>query len=473
MRLVRSLATLLLLLAAGGAPLLGQQRTTCDLIRQPGGTLNVMGGGTPGETYFIRRAYFDCTGGRVIIADSATFSRASGQITLFGNVRVDDPQRSLRAQFAQYFTQVRQISARDQVTMRDVRTGSLIRSDLLNYYEATAQRRQSLVIATRTTGPLARAILYDEQSAAPGAARDSMIVDAQEIQITGEENFRAIGSASLTRDSLVATGHQIEYWENVGTLNILGGGLVTMPDYELRGDSITATLAGETREIREVLTRHAASLVSTDMNVTAPAIRLFFENGGVERMVAMNWRQRPNAPVSTRPVAVSEQFRMESDSIDVLAPEQQIREAVAIGTAWVQRFTPDSLKPFLPEAEPDVARLIEHDWIRGDTVRAFFTAATVDPAAVNTGANAERVIERITATGGPAQAMHKTRPDDAADDARLSIAYLVGNIVAITFADGLVTEVRASDDVRGVYLQPRDAARATSAQQSPRRRSGR
>jgi cytochrome P450 len=149
---------------------------------------------------------------------------------------------------------------------------------------------------------------------------------------------------------------------------------------------------------------------------------------------------------------------------------------VAIGTAWVQRFTPDSLKAFLPEAEPDVARLIEHDWMRGDTVRAFFTAATVDTAGdtagVNAETNAERVIERITATGGPAQAMHKSRPDDAADDTRLSIAYLVGNVVAITFANGLVSEVQASDDVRGVYLQPRDAARATNAQRSPRRSPG-
>jgi hypothetical protein len=467
---MRLLLAVLAVVALGAfATPLSAQRQTCDIVDQPGGTLD-MGGGPGVEFYFIRRAHFRCSGGRVIIADSATFSRASGHITLMGNVRVDDPERSLRAHFAQYFTNVRQISANTNVVMRDTRTGSTIRSDVMNYYEASPQRPQSLVVATRTTGPLARAVLYDNQPAAPGAARDSMVVDADEIQITGEDNFRGIGNAVLTRDSLRATGHQIEYWENIGTLNILGAGHVTLPQYELRGDSISATMAGEVREIREVLTRHGASLVSEEMNVTGPAIRLFFENGGVERMVAMTWRPRTGAQADARPVAVSEQFRMESDSIDVLAPEQRIREAVAIGSAYVQRFTPDSLRALLPEAEPEVMRLIENDWVRGDTVRAFFAARSEGDASGAAVTSGERVLERLRTTGGPAQAMHRMRQEGAAADARLSIAYLVGREVEVTFEDGVVAEVAASSDVRGVYLQPRDAARQASAQDSNRRR---
>jgi hypothetical protein len=456
-------AVLLLALMMSAAPL-AAQRQSCDIVEQTGGTLDMMGGGTGAESYFIRRAYFRCSAGRIIIADSATFSRASGHITLMGNVRVDDPERSLRSNFAQYFTGVRQISAQERVVMRDLRTGSTIRSDVLNYYEATAQRPQSLIVATRTVGPLARAVLYDEEPVTPGAARDSMVVDAEEIQITGEDNFRGIGSAVLTRDSLRATGHQIEYWENIGTLNILGAGRVTLPSYELRGDSVSATLAGEAREIREVLTRHGATLTSEEMNVTGPAIRLFFENGGIERMVAMTWPPRVGMSVEARPVAVSEQFRMEADSIDVLAPDQKVSEAVAIGAAYVQRFTPDSLRALLPEAEPEVLRLIENDWMRGDTVRAFFADAAADTAA------GERVMERLIASGGPAQAMHRMRPDDAADTTRLSIAYLVGRTVQVSFAEGVVTEVEASDDVRGVYLQPREAARQANNTNNRNRR---
>ncbi|CAN5845115.1 hypothetical protein BH23GEM9_BH23GEM9_04180 [soil metagenome] len=454
MRPLRTVLFAMALLACAG-PVMAQ-RTTCDIVERPGGTLILIGGGTGAETYVIGRAFFNCSGGRRIIADSATYSRASGHITLMGNVQVDDTERTLRSDFAQYFTQIRQISARDRVVLQDIRTGSIIHSDLLNMYEATATRPQSLVVATRITGPQARAILFDEQPGAAGERPDSMIVDADEIQIVGNESFRGTGSAVLTRDSLRATAHQIDYQQQQGSLHILGGGHVTLPRYELRGDSITASLDDD-REIREVLTRHRASLTSEDMEVTAPAVRLFFEDGSISRMVAMTWAPMQNAAPGPRPIALTPQFRMEADSLDVLAPEQQIREAAAIGSAHVERFTPDSLRALLPEAEPGIMALIANDWMRGDTVRAFFAAAGDTTQAEG---STERVMERLTATGA-AQAMHRMRQDNAAPDARLSIAYLVGRMVDVSFADGIVSDVVASQDVRGVYLQPGNAARQT------------
>jgi hypothetical protein len=452
-----------LAVSAAGAP---AQERTCDLREYA--TLDVQNRDTPAEVAFIRGPRFVCGPTQRLSADSATWSAASGQITMFDRVRFDDTDRTLTASFAQYFTRTRHLLARDAVVLRDTRTGSVITSDMLNYYEVTATRPQSLVVATRLTGPLARAILFDDRPAAEGARPDSMVVDAQEIQIIGEESFRGIGSATLTRDSLRATGHQIEYYEQIGRLDVLGAGYVTLPGYELRGDSITATLDDE-REIRDVLTRHGASLVSEEMQVTSPAIRLLFENGGIARLVAMNWQPAQNAQPGARPRAVSEQFRMESDSIDVLSPEQQVREAVAVGNAHVERIMPDSLRALLPEADPEVMALIGNDWVRGDTVRALF-AAGAEPSAAGGDAPAERVLERLTATGGPAQALHLMGQENAEPDTRLSIAYLIGRMVEVTFADGVVADVQASADVRGVYLQPQAAARALGAQPADRRR---
>jgi hypothetical protein len=108
-------------------------------------------------------------------------------------------------------------------------------------------------------------------------------------------------------------------------------------------------------------------------------------------------------------------------------------------------------------------RLIAHDWMRGDTVRAFFTA----PAD-----GGDAVLDRLYATGAPAQAMHRMRPENAAADAKLSIAYLIGQQVQVTFVGGVVEVVSASDDVRGVYLQPSDAARRTADQPANRRPGG-
>jgi lipopolysaccharide export system protein LptA len=473
---MRALSLAVLLLAFTGATSAWAQAGTCEVNQRPGARdAVVVNAGQPTQVAIVYLADIRCSNGRHILADQATTSEASGIIELYGNVQVTDPERTLRAGQATFFTRQRQLRAQIDVVVTERESGSIIRSDLLNYYEQSAQRPQSLMVASRIAGPRARAVLFSDRGAQ--APRDSTVIDAHEIQITGDDMLRGTGDAVLTRDSLRATAYQIEYYRQTGSLEIAGGGVVTLPSYELRGDSITATV-GDDNEIEAVLTRHGSSLQAEEMQVTAPAIRLFFENGGISRMVAMNWRPQANAQAGPRPVAVSEQFRMEADSLDVLAPNQQITEATAIGQAYVERITPDSLHQYLPEAAENVMALIRNDWMRGDTVRAFFAAATdttgdPDAPAEPTGASApssERLMERLTAEGGPAQAMHRMRPENAASDARLSIAYLIGSRVEVTFADGVVTEVMASEDVSGVYLQPSEAVRraaAANARRSP------
>jgi lipopolysaccharide export system protein LptA len=466
-RLLLSGMLVLLAVAASSAPAAGQG-VVCNLIDRPGSSATISNAGLPTEFGIIYRAHFVCDGGqRVIIADTATYSRASGQIELFGNVNVSDPERILTSTRATYFTQMRQLSATGSVVVRDRNTGSLLYGDLLNYWEQTPERAQSQITATATTG-LARALLLRDRAAEPGR-RDTTTVDATQIHVVGEQTFRGLGDAVMTRDSLRATGATIEYTQDTGMLVVAGDGVVELPRYELRGDSITATV-GDDDELRDVLSRHAASLDSEDMRLTAPAVRLFFENGGVHRLVAMNWEggSAPDAG-GARARAVSEEFTMEADSLDVLAPEQQLREAVAIGLAYVQRILPDSVRMLLPQADGPVAELIENDWMRGDTIRAVFTDG---PPPAEEGAAAERVLERLSAIGGPAQAVHLTRDDNATADTKLSIAYLVGQWIEVAFEAGSVSVVSASVDVRGVYLQPEEAARRDRGPATVSRRTG-
>lgn len=477
-------AAAVLLLFAGGV----HGQGSCTITQREGAQEAIFSNmGQPNQVALVFLAVITCADGRRFLADTATSSSASGIIELFGRVEATDRERILRAGRATFFTRQGQLHAQNNVVVTQRATGSVIRADILNYYQETPQRPQALIVATRTTGPAARAVLYSEAPEG-GAAGDSTVVDAHEIQIVGEATFRGTGEAVLTRDSLRATAHQIEYNQDSGSLQVLGGGVVTLPAYQLRGDSITASV-DENDEIEEVLTRHGSRLDSDDMQVTAPAIRLFFTDRSVSRMVAMNWQPRPGASAGARPLAVSEQFRMEADSLDVLAPEQRLTEAAAIGGAHVERITPDSLLQYLPDAEPNVRSLIQNDWMRGDTVRAFFTAARADgdsraagdtaaaagavaagdtagvaagtvPANTPGGRN-ERVLERLVAVGGPAQAMHRMHPEDASD--RLSIAYLVGSRVEVSLEAGVVVEVMAAEDVRGIYLQPTEAARRAAA----------
>jgi lipopolysaccharide export system protein LptA len=464
---VAALLALLILMAGSATALHGQQaQVVCDIQARPGGDLQTADRGLPTERAIVTRARFICDGGRRIFdAETATYSAASGMIEFFDDVRIQEAERTLTAPRVTYITRMRQMDASGGVVVTDRNTGSVIRGDLLNYLEATAQRESQMTVTGTTR--LAQAMLVSERAAEP-AVRDTVVVDAMQIYLAGEDVFRGIGNAVLTRDSLRATGHLVEYAQAGGRLDIVGGGRVELPGYQLQGDSITAVL-GEDDEIREVLTRHGSSLQSDDMRVTAAAVRLFFENGGVIRLVAMDWEPAANAVRGGRARAEAEQFRMEADSLDVLAPDRQLREAVAIGGAHVERITPDSLRALLPEVEPAIHALIADDWMRGDTVRAHFGGRPVpaaDAVAAGSPADAgaeERVLERLAAVGEPAQAMHRLRDENGPPDAKLSIAYLVGRQVEVWFVDGVVSVVTASDDVRGVYLQPSEAARRTAA----------
>jgi lipopolysaccharide export system protein LptA len=442
----------------------------CDLLPNPTRTLNISNRGTPFESWYVTEAVFACPGGRRIAGQTATYSVASGQITLNGNVEVDDPERSLRSQFAQFFTETEQLHARTGVVLREKQNGSVIMSELLDIYQETPER-ESLLIAT---GGRPRAILFqtpdtadvarDDPSVdilprqAPGSARDSTVLDAQEIRITGGRSFRGTGTAVLQRDSLTATGHAIEFSDATRTLDVMGDGVVQLPTQQLRGDSITATLS-EQDEIEDVLARQGASLHAEDLDVTAPAIRLLFASGGVERLIAMPWEPPPGTEPGARPHVLSEAFTLDADSIDVLAPGQQITAAVAIGDARGERVLPDSLQALLPDAAPEVLALLTRDWIRGDTVRARFAP---NPRAETDTTAAATVMEQLAAHGQQAQSMYSVRDEDD-PQAGLSFNYLLSSYIEVNFLDGQVSTVSAAGDARGVYLQPEEAARASGS----------
>lgn len=461
-------ALLAFLLLAPAPELTAQQTTRCDVLDRPGSRTTGSDVGLPTETLVITNAHLLCSSGRRILADHASVVKASQRIELTGNVEVRDPDRRLTSQRATFFSGTRQLAASGSVVLTDLRTGSIIRGDLLNYYEQTAERPQSRVEATATTGR-ARAILF----AAGGAgAQDSTIVDAEQINIIGETTFRGVGNAVMTRDSMRSTGHSIEYRPEAGEMIVAGSAVVEVPAYELRGDSITALL-DEGERIREVLARHRAGIDSEEMRVQAPALRLYFEDGGISRMVAMGWEPVRDQTGTSRPRVDAEEFRLESDSLDVLAPAQQLAEVVAIGDAYGERITPDSLRRAIPDAPAGVARLVAGDWVRGDTVRAFFmadartpgdtlapdAAAPDAPPADVPSAAGGRVLERLQAAGAPARSMYRLY-DEADPEAGPSFNYLVATRIDVAFRAGAVQLVTAAGDARGVYLQPVEAAAA-------------
>ncbi|HUF50264.1 MAG TPA: hypothetical protein VMN60_05490 [Longimicrobiales bacterium] len=442
MRLASVPAALLLLIpAAYGA---AQQRV-CNLNSRPGGVLN-----TPAPNFTTATLpVITCEGGLTITANTANYT--PGRIDLFGDVNVRDAERTLTADQAVFFNARRELQATGRAVLTEHATGSVIRGGLVNLQEETAQR-ESRIEAVATTDD-AQAVLIRDSESRPGQ-RDTMTIDAQHIIIMGERSFRAVGNAVMRRDSLTARGFTIEYAQAAGALEVAGAARVMLPRYTLIGDSVSAK-TGTDDDIESVLSRHGAQLQSEEMNVRANAVRIFFVAGGLERMVAMDWPPVQNVAAGPRPRVEATEFNLESDSIDVLAPGQVMTEAVAIGNAYGERITPDSMKALIPETRPEIQALIANDWMRGDTVRAFFAA---NPAAAADPNAADRIMERLLASGGPARSMYRMR--DAQNPAlELSINYLVAEAIEVTFENGAATLLRASGDAKGVYLQPEEAAR--------------
>jgi hypothetical protein len=212
-------------------------------------------------------------------------------------------------------------------------------------------------------------------------------------------------------------------------------------------------------EFKELHAFRQVVLESEGVDLTAPLVRIFFETGEVERLVALGGAKiGPNAPQAR---AVSPDFVLVADSIDAVSPQQKLERVFAVGKARGERFADSVADNSLPE-------LIRNDWVQGDTVRAYFTERTASdslplprpPAAA--GPDSTRVLERIVALGNPASSTYRMR-EQVGDSVELSVNYLTAKMLDVTFKEGAVHKVAAQGDIRGLYLQPPARAQATPA----------
>ena len=107
----------------------------------------------------------------------------------------------------------------------------------------------------------------------------------------------ATGSAELYNDEFRALADSIEYREEAGMLFLRG----TAPrvygygaEYELNGAEVDLDMDGN-----QVTARGDAALSASEIDLTAPEIRILMNNGVLDRIVAMN--ERPPEPVLPGP----------------------------------------------------------------------------------------------------------------------------------------------------------------------------
>ena len=416
---------------------------------------------------------YRCTDGTRILADSAVVYEHSDQVQLFGHVRFVDPETELDADSARYHGNIGQLVAWSNVTVTDRQNGAVISGDSLYFYRATEFRTLDRILvkggnphatvfpAPRPAAPAPVALEGDSattpedslgvplaDSATAGgdsasAAADTVPavadlpppatdtvpaiadsdppvadsvslppyeIDADRFMIDGRRFFRAGGNVVLVRDSLRALGDSLDYDQDVGAMSVWGDASVENRGFALTGASVWVTPTVGLSE--EILARDNAELVGSQVTLTAPAIRVFLDNGEVTRLIAISSvppLEEPELDIPgvtpgdaeraraiaervarvdsldaaedsvARPLAIADDFQLTGDSIDVSSPDQVLEVVTAVGSARAEAASPDSL------ISEDLPEFANRDWMEGETIVAQFGSGAADGSAAAAG----------------------------------------------------------------------------------------
>lgn len=403
------------------------QRQSCDL-----GNSRQAYSVASGSVIYLSGPVFVCDNGTRITADSGVYVQSTGRVDFMGNVRFTEAERSLTSQYAQYIGRERRLMAQQNVVLSDKVSGTMLRAISLDYYQKSPSNADSR-IEVYSGRPHATVIKQRKGS----NAVDTTNVDADRIQIVAEKTFRGWGGVDVNRGKLKSRSAYAEFDQDGNYMRLYGRATVQSDSFKVTADSIDADLVnGDT--FRELRARIDARIESNNVDVAAPVARVSFNEGLVERLIAMGGAILKK-PALAQARIVSPDFILVADSIDAMSPGQKLESMIAVGDAAFER-TPDSLDAKLPGA-------IARDWVRGDTVQAFFATLNPDTA---------RVLERIVAKGAPAKSAYrlKEKPKNSKTDAiEVSVNYLTALMIDVVLKDGAVDVVHAEGDIHGVYLQ--------------------
>ena len=404
-----------------------QSRERCSLVERastqltrvatPGGQGNVfVGGGVD-----VRCPSKEVT----LTSDSLESYGDDGRLLLFGNVRYSEPRLSLTSNFLTYDQRDERVFAHGNVNAK-LPNGSTMRGPAAEYFRAVpgvrtvprlnATSRPTITIASRDT-----------------TRRDTVptVVVANNVLMLGDSLVYAGGQVEVTREDVIARGDSMALdSQSEQTVLMRGPSIEGRRDrpYTLRGQRIE--LLGRDKQLRSVISMGFANATSEDMVLRSDTIHLMIQNDLLQRAVAWG---------PSRARAASAQQNIIADSIEVLLPNQRVREMRAIRGAAA-------------EGRPDTIRFRADttDWMRGDTVVARF-----DTTVARDSASKARLRE-LVARGNARSYYHLAAADTAVR--RPAINYVTGREITVFLESQRVARVTVLDRASGVYLEPKPVA---------------
>ena len=418
----------------------------------------------------VTRPNVVCRDGVRIRADSAVAYRISNYVQLIGGVSFEDAQRRLSSSSAEYFATVGRLQAHGSVQVDDKTDGGVMRGQEMVYRRAGPNRPRDQLefFEGRPSARLYARPQSGDTAASPNAEAVPYDVEADRIIVEGEGYFHATGDVQVERPPLPgdsahlrAFGDSVEFNQLEGTLRLSRGARLVLDERELSADVIVAHLPDDV--VREVSGRHSAVLTAAAVRLEAPLLHMFFDEGVMERLVAVPLARAPEdsgalpPPPSdsadlARPMARAQSFVVVADSLDALTPGEVLERIEAVGSARAESSAQDSLNT------PDTPALARTDWIEGDTIVALFApagaAADATDGSEEPPDEEEYRLERLEATGS-ARSLYRMRASDTAQAARRpAIHYASADRIAIDFEEGDIERMEVSGDAQGLHVEP-------------------
>lgn len=466
----------LLVLLAPSTALAQAEETLCD-FRSIGRISGMEEAGVP--VVILRDPFtVECPDGAELRADSGRLNRSINELHLVGNVFFQDSLRTLTSQEATYNSRTARLWATGNVEFTDRTDGSTIRGPELEYFRATDERPVAQMTATRRPTVTVPARPTDDDG-------EPLQIVADRVVTLGSNDLSAIGGVVITRPDLRATGAEASYDSAAETLELMQNARIVSDEYELTGEVIHVRLAEGALEYLQA--RTAATLRGEDLEVTAPELHLFFADDALQRAVA-------RADEGQRAQAISETFRIRADSLDANLVDQRLNQVFAVGRAFAE--TLDAVDPPVASAEsPDAGEaavvvavsrpapspVLASDWIRGDTIIAFFEPPAEAVLVVEAGAaEAEPVdaddtreaptrsaeLRRLQARGS-AHSLYRFAGENDRPGERSNVNFLVGEQIELDLVDGELQVAHVLGLQQGVYLEATPGNGAPAIEPAP------
>ena len=366
-------------------------------------------------------------------SDSAEYFESRQLIHLIGNVHYDEPRIRLDSRRLTYFIAEERLLGEGDVDAV-LPNGSTLRGPQVEYFRAAAgvRDRSRMVAPGRPTIGLV-------QTDTAGRVQPPVNVVANRVVMEADSLIFAAGNVNITRPDVVARGDSAfmdsgsEFARLMRTPSIEGTG-----ERPFRLTGFRIDLFSEQRQLERVLSAGTARAVSEDLDLRSDTIDLRVSDSRLERAIAWG---------PTRAVAVNAGSVLIADSLDIRMPGQRLDEIRALGAALAES-TPDTTK----------IRSMQRDWLRGDSITAFFESAPAPPSpAPVTGSTASDTtsqprIERLVAHGN-ARSFYQIPSDRGGTDAP-AINYVRGASIVVAFRDQEVVTVTVDDEAVGLHLEP-------------------